>query len=369
MKILKKEREILQKMINNSHNLGQYYGEIKKIKDGRRKKLIEKVILTKEQKKEIDYFYIENYGKKIKYDWHRLYTSYTGKFDKMYFPEILYSTKLEPLLNPYDYRKVLDDKLLLDVYIHNVNNVRIPNKVAYSYYDVNCDMNNNIISKNVMAKLIFKHGDVIIKPSQDTNSGIGVQCINKDNYKNEKDIFELISSLNYPFIVQERVKQCKELNKLNPSSVNTFRIITYLLNGKIYHVGVILRIGRNGSIVDNSHAGGIFINVSDDGMLGKTAFSEFQEKFEMHPDTKIRFENYRIPQMKELINCAYKMHLNCPQLGVISWDFTIDENNVFVLIEANTQSQSFGLPQRVGKSVFGENTAAILKLISKRRKK
>ena len=47
-----------------------------------------------------DKFYYENYGKKIKKDWHKLYQSYTGVYRHNYFPEILFSMKLEPLTNP-----------------------------------------------------------------------------------------------------------------------------------------------------------------------------------------------------------------------------------------------------------------------------
>ena len=45
--------------------------------------------------------------------------------------------------------------------------------------------------------------------------------------------------------------------------------------------------------------------------------------------------------MPELIKTAKKLHLNAPQLGIISWDLTVDQNGVFVLIEANTRGQNF----------------------------
>ena len=75
------------------------YGEWQNIR--RKKHLINKVQLTKEQKAEIQAFYKEHYGTKIKTHWHRLYQSYTGTFRKDYFPEILFSSRLEPKTNPY----------------------------------------------------------------------------------------------------------------------------------------------------------------------------------------------------------------------------------------------------------------------------
>lgn len=67
----------------------------------KKRKLIDKVSLTETQKQEIKEFFRKNYGKSLSTAWHRLYQSYTGIYCKDYFPEILFSTRLEPKLNPY----------------------------------------------------------------------------------------------------------------------------------------------------------------------------------------------------------------------------------------------------------------------------
>lgn len=61
------------------------------------------------------------YGHKIPYDWHRLYQSYTGVFCENYFPEILFSTLLEPYTNPYHIAEFLDDKNLLPVLFRGID--------------------------------------------------------------------------------------------------------------------------------------------------------------------------------------------------------------------------------------------------------
>lgn len=55
--------------------------------------------LSKEQIAEVDNLYVDNYGKKIPLCWHESYTAYTGKFDKNYFPELLYIPKFERYMN------------------------------------------------------------------------------------------------------------------------------------------------------------------------------------------------------------------------------------------------------------------------------
>ena len=56
------------------------------------------------------------------------------------------------------------------------------------------------------------------------------------------------------------------------------------------------------------------------------------------------------------------MHITVPQLGVVNWDFTLNENGVPILIEANVVSGSVWLPQMAhGKTPFGDHTAEVLK--------
>ncbi|MBP3326779.1 MAG: hypothetical protein J6L77_10225 [Coprococcus sp.] len=48
------------------------------------------------------------------------------------------------------------------------------------------------------------------------------------------------------FVVQELVKPHVELRTLYPDAVNTFRIVTYIWNGKIFHWPITLRLGQGG---------------------------------------------------------------------------------------------------------------------------
>ena len=99
MGVLNSSRKAMKGFIEKSYSMGQLHGEMKKINDPRRQNLIETVHLTKAEENKIDTLFVSTYGKKIKYDWHRLYQSFTGKFDENYFPEYLFSSVLEPKMN------------------------------------------------------------------------------------------------------------------------------------------------------------------------------------------------------------------------------------------------------------------------------
>lgn len=103
-------------IIEKSYSMGQYYGEVRKIKNENRQRLISTVHWTAEQENEFKQYWKKNYGKEISSAWHKLYQSYTGKFNVRYFPEYLFSSKLEPLFDKNPYNDALEDKNLLHLY-------------------------------------------------------------------------------------------------------------------------------------------------------------------------------------------------------------------------------------------------------------
>lgn len=185
--------------------------------------------------------------------------------------------------------------------------------------------------------------------------------------RNNQKIEKLLEEYQQNFLIQECLKNHKVLADLHPESINTFRVMTYIWNGEVKCCPIILRIGQGRKNVDNAHAGGMFIGIKDSGELCREAFTEFQKRYTEHPDTKIRFENYQIPQIKKIVEAAKKLHSKILQVGIISWDLTLDENENVVMIEANIRGGSIWLIQMAhGCGLFGEDTAEILKFISEK---
>lgn len=98
------------------------------------------------------------------------------------------------------------------------------------------------------------------------------------------------------YIIQDRIIQSKQLNEINPSSVNTIRVVVQNENNQMTIKTCILRMGRQGKEVDNSAQGGISIKVdSETGYLGDCATAEHGagELF-THPDSQYEFKNKKI---------------------------------------------------------------------------
>ena len=218
-------------------------------------------------------------------------------------------------------------------------------------------------------KKLTNIGKVVIKPTTGSSSGSGIRiCIINDGIDalTGQPIEVILNFYKTDYNIQEYIKQSKVLSKINPDSINTFRVITYIANNRINIAPIAMRFGRKGSCVDNIHAGGLSIGVNEDGRLKKYAFLEFGERFERHPDTNVVFEDYYIPSIDKVMETSVMLHKKLPCLGMISWDFTLGENDEVVLLEVNLKGQSVWFPQEVhGKGLFGENTEYMLQIMKR----
>ena len=302
------------------------------------------------------------YGTDADTRWHRYYAYFTGKMDPFYLPENIFSTKMEWVLNPYRLCSELEDKALLPLLFGCVPDLQIPRTIICKSYGRYYDGGHSILTekqaKEKLANFFIENDKAIMKPTRDTSSGRNVKLLLQENYK------DLLSWDDDHFVIQEVVINQNDIRALNPSSLNTLRVMTYICDGEFFCAPLLLRVGVGNNVVDNAHAGGIFIGVNDDGTFCKTAFSEYGEKHDFHPSSRIQFEGYSIDGVQRIRDTALICHKRIPQLGMVSWDFTINEKGQPVLIEANLFSQSVWLPQIAhGKSIFGKNTEKMLKLI------
>lgn len=334
--------------------------EFKKVNHPRRRKLYVK--LTKSQKEAIDEFWLKNFGERIPYNWHELYTSYTGKFDEKYFPEFLYIPLLERLWNTDRYKYALEDKNLLSLIISDINGVVTPKMLVRCVNGVLQDKSFNFINEQEAENIIKCNEYVFVKPSIDSGSGIGCEIINSFDIS----VKYLKEKYNKNFCVQEIIKGADALNRIYPYGVNTFRVVSYLWNNKVNVAPIILRLGRNKNYLDNAHAGGIFIGVKSTGELMPCGFNEFQERFYKHPDTNVLFSGIKILEYNRIIESVKMLHARLPYLNIINWDITINKDNEIVVVEINTYDGGIWLTQMAnGEAMFGENTSGILQMLKK----
>ena len=176
-------------------------------------------------------------------------------------------------------------------------------------------------------EFLKKNDEFIAKPVDGTN-GKGVVKIKSDqaNYQELMD--------NGQCLVEGAVKQCAEIAKLNPSSVNTLRIMTFYSDKGAKIVKTTIRIG-NGGVVDNFGSGGMMTHINPDTHeIAFPAVDKKGEAYEIHPLTKIKFVGYKIPRLDEVWATCLEASAVVKEIRLVAWDVAITDKGI-CLIEGN----------------------------------
>lgn len=130
---------------------------------------------------------------------------------------------------------------------HKFENKAEFNKIFNDYLKRNwMVLNDNNFTE--FEKFFKDNKSIIVKPIDD-EGGRGVE---KFVYSNDLDCKSLYKKLidNGQLLIEECIKQNKDMNILYDKSVNTMRMFTFYKNGKSYFLQAVLKIG-NGGVVDN----------------------------------------------------------------------------------------------------------------------
>ena len=301
------------------------------------------------------------YGKGFDVRWHRFYQYFTGNFDPRYLPEPLFSPELEKKLNPQQIALEMEDKIRIPLIYGHIPGVYIPKTVVSNASGIYYDDTGMVMSREAAEQRVREYlqvyNEAVIKPIRDSYGGAGVVLLTKESFKeipHERD-----------FIVQERIINQEDIQALNPGSLNTMRVVTYICDHQYWTAPVAMRMGTTEALTDNISAGGLCVGVCDDGTLCPNAYAEYTgERYPEHPATKIKFDGYRLKNMDKVLQAAVECHKKTPHLVMASWDMTLNHKGEAVLIEANFTSQSVCFPQYThGKALFGANTEKMLEYL------
>lgn len=149
------------------------------------------------------------------------------------------------------------------------------------------------------------------------------------------------------FVVQRRISQHEALEKLNPSCLNTVRIVTILgrSGGRPVIFGQFLRLGVD-SVMDNRAAGGIAVRIDDGGVLRGDGFGH-HFRCRAHPVTGEIFDGRPIPFWTDIQQLVFKAHDALRDIPAIGWDVAVTPTGP-LLIEGNDNWELCGFQDTAG---------------------
>lgn len=170
---------------------------------------------------------------------------------------------------------------------------------------------------------------------------VGNELFINNDFLSESLLKSITKGITY--VVQQGIKQRDDLGCIYPNSVNTLRVITQNFKGSPGIVAVILRMGRNGSYVDNSSFGGVFAPVDlETGKISKEAYLLHDSaRFTVHPDTGYPFSDFSIMGWEKIKQDVLGFVSRASEFPDIAWDIAVLEDKIMA-IEINL---NYGLDQ------------------------
>ncbi len=160
--------------------------------------------------------------------------------------------------------------------------------------------------------------------------------------------------LGKPILLEGFIQQHPAMAAVNPTSVNTIRIVTACMDGQVMLVGAGMRCGGSNAYVDNFHKGGIAypVDIQSGIVTGMGQNLMGQADFLRHPATGHVMPGFQVPHWDKVKQAVSEAALLLPRLGYVGWDVAITENGP-EFIEGNNCPQT-DLIQLGGHGVYRE---------------
>jgi hypothetical protein len=270
---------------------------------------------------------------------------------KDYFSNEFLYYKLKPFFNDHSAKDVVENKLFFDFYFGQLG-ITLPKLLLYNQKQIFVKENvafriNSLAEFKNLLVTIFNQNpayqSIFIKQTCESYGGDHVFRITPQQLATEgpllADMYRIITKSG--FLFQETIHQHPELNRLNPSCINTIRMDTFIDNeGQVNLMSAYLRMSTNNKHVDNISSGGCLVGINLlTGELRKEGYPGFSASgtviYSCHPVTQTVFEGFAIPYFEEARRMVLRAAGLVPGLRLVGWDVAISETGP-VLVEGNS---------------------------------
>ena len=294
--------------------------------------------------------------------WFEFYNSFCSDKSRLkyYVPDSIMYLDIDLALTDPTRSHQLDDKNLYDLYFKGA---KLPRAVVRKCNGVILDSDYQPLTIGQALELCRRETRIIKKPSRNSQGGKGIHILDLSAVTDD----ELSKHLGDPtdYIIQEVLSQHESINRIYGQSINTVRIMSLLLDDTIYLLSSVLRMGKDGSHVDNASKGGIVCGINADGTLKEYAYNTKGEQWSQHPQGPV-FKGLKIEGYDKC--CALVKSLAgrfCTTSKLVSWDLAIDKDGDPVIIEVNLSFGEVDFHQMCNGPIFGDLTERVLTEIFK----
>jgi hypothetical protein len=268
-------------------------------------------------------------------------------------PEEVYESEIELAINRYDichfqanksfYDRWLPGYLFPEVFLHNIDG---------EFYSSDYEPLSHADASRLLERFEYP---LVFKPSM----GSGGRDV---HFPEDRQSLDDLMGGRRNFVVQRKIKPHPFFDRFTGYGLNTLRVCVYksLGDNRLHVLNAALRMGKQGSL-DNLTAGGIVRYIHPDGRLNAYALDNWGEKFLVHPDTGVDFaQREEVPNFAELKRLAKEIAQRLYLIRLVSFDFCMDEEARWRVVEVNLNFQTIQMAQYAGQPFFGQFTDEII---------
>ncbi|MBF0478097.1 MAG: hypothetical protein HQL26_01305 [Candidatus Omnitrophica bacterium] len=301
----------------------------------------------------------------INIDWYRLYSYVSGIENQDYVPRDIYLLIIEPRLNDMRLKYAYVDKNFYEKYFVDLY---FPQVLLRDIRGVLYNGNYSLLKTKDAADCFLNEQKVILKPSMDSGCGKGVELFTKSNDGNlyngrQKLSLEYIESkLKRDWVMQKYIEQHEYFSQFNSTSLNTIRVYTYrsVKSNDVVILHAILRMGREGAIVDNLVAGGIACKINEEGFLNDYAVDKYGNKYFLYANNNKFAEARKVFKYSEIKSVAIQCAKEYLYYRVLGLDLCVDHEGKIKIVEINNYDIGISFHQMAGDSLFKEYTDEVI---------
>lgn len=215
-----------------------------------------------------------------------------------------------------------------------------------------------IISQEQAIENCIACGNVIFKVALESGKGGGIYFWKAEEGKEK--LLQLLKELPEETNAQEYITQHPDMARMNPSSCNTIRVVTYANQKGIRVLRSYFQVGTSDAVrMGQVACGGVCAAIHSDGMLYPKAYDVHYVGHDTHP-CGIKYAEFRVPSYQKVCEIAIKLAGKMGDFKLISWDFTVGEDGEPVFIEMNLKYGGTMYHQLSSGAFFGEDSDEIL---------
>ena len=283
--------------------------------------------LTKKEEEVIRDFYRGAPGIDLIY--HRIYKGRTGHSDPAFMPDDLYYRYIAPYYTPLEAARYVDNKTM---YYQLFRDAKLPELICMRMGTLWFDGQGQPVKNREIPDLIRgAGGELVLKQAENSETGAGVFFLDQDDPVS--DFRRRVRRIPTDVVVQRAIEPHPDLKKLNPSSANSLRIMSFLRPGGAQILMTCVRVGVGNARTDNLGTGGFFLGVDEEGRTRGIGAMHDGSVVTEHPVLHYPLKGNPIPGLDKAYEMVKKLHPIVGQYRLVAWDVIIDTSGDPVLLE------------------------------------